>query len=217
MTEAGPTSERITVPRTLPPLPDFGGATAGLPAGRDIAVVVTAEHRRLESLCAQLADPAGPSDRRRRVAQVVTAMLARHLSAEEQYLYPAVRVAVPGGERLADREVAEDRAILVALQQLTAADDGDLDRLADSVVVQLRRHTASAEAELLPLLGQMVSAEELVRLGNRFELAREAAPTRPHPTTPATPPWNKIVDPTVGVVDKLRDAVSRRATYAEDL
>jgi hypothetical protein len=43
-------------------------------------------------------------------------------------------------------------------------------------------------------------------------IAEEAAPTRPHPGTPATPPWNKVVDPMVGVVDRLRDAVDRRTT-----
>jgi hypothetical protein len=49
------------------------------------------------------------------------------------------------------------------------------------------------------------------------EAAEEAAPTRPHPGTPATPPWNKIVDPAVAVADKVRDVVGRRTTYRRDL
>ena len=214
-----PPPERITVPLSLPPLPEFGAAATSRPGGRDVVQVVTADHRRIAALCAELADPGTPADRRHRVAQVVTAMLTRHLCAEEQYLYPAVRDAVPDGEELAGREVAEDRAILRTLLDLAAAapDGEDFDRLAGSVAVQVRRHTDAAEGELLPLLAQMASAEELIRLGNRFELAAEAAPTRPHPGTPATPPWNKVVDPTVGVLDKVRDAVSRRVTYAEDL
>ncbi len=56
----------------------------------------------------------------------------------------------------------------------------------------------------------MATDEELIRLGNRSEIAEEAAPTRPHPGTPATPPWNQIVEPAVGVVDKVRDAVTGR-------
>jgi hypothetical protein len=63
----------------------------------------------------------------------------------------------------------------------------------------------------------MVPIEDLIRVGNRFETAAEAAPTRPHPATPSSPPWNKVVDPAVAVVDKLRDAVTRRTTYAKDL
>ena len=202
----------------LPPLPDFGTDVNARPAGRNVVDVIADEHRRLLGLCAELTDASVPADRRRRVAQVVTAGLSRHLSAEEQYLYPAVRAAVPGGEDLAAREVAEDRAILVTLQQLAAATvDADVERLGAAVAVQLRRHADSAAEELLPLLTQMASAEELVRLGNRVETAKEAAPTRPHPGTPATPPWNKVIDPAVGVVDKVRDAVGRRVTYPQDL
>ncbi len=202
----------------LPPLPDFGTDATARPAGRNVVDVVADEHHRLLALCAELTEASVPADRRRRVAQVVTAALSRHLSAEEQYLYPAVRAAVPGGEELAAREVAEDHAILVTLQQLAAAtEDVDVERLGGAVAVQLRRHADSAADELLPLLLQMASAEELVRLGNRVETAKEAAPTRPHPGTPAIPPWNKVVDPAVGMVDKVRDAMSRRVTYPQDL
>ena len=69
----------------------------------------------------------------------------------------------------------------------------------------------------MPLLVRMASVEDLVRLGNRVESAKEAAPTRPHPGTPATPPWNKVVDPAVAIVDKVRDVVGRRTTYPQDL
>jgi len=81
----------------------------------------------------------------------------------------------------------------------------------------VRRHVAADSEELFPVLAQMVPIDDLIRVGNRIETAEEAAPTRPHPGTPSTPPWNKIVDPAVAVVDKLRDAVTRRTTYLSDL
>lgn len=209
----------MTVP--LPPLPRTAGGddVAGLPAGRSVVEVLTEEHRRLTALCERLTEADLGAERRRQIAEVVTASLTRHLSAEEQYLYPAVRAAVPDGDRLAAREVAEDHAILLTLQELsaTAPDDPEFDRLAGAIVTELRRHAQAATTELLPLLAAMASAEDLVRLGNRVELAEEAAPTRPHPSTPSTPPWNKVVDPALGAVDKLRDAVSGRVTYARDL
>ena len=68
------------------------------------------------------------------------------------------------------------------------------------------------EETLFPRLREAVSEADLIRLGNRVVIAEEAAPTRPHPGTPATPPWNKVVDPAIAVLDKLRDAVGRRAT-----
>jgi hypothetical protein len=200
----------------LPPLPNLG---PGRTAGRNVVDVLADEHRTLLSLCAQLTDPALSAVRRRRVAEVIVATASRHLSAEEQYLYPAVRAAVPGGEALAAREIAEDRAVLVTLKRwaTTSPPAAEFDRLAAAAGTQLRRHAEVAAAEVLPRLLGAATAEDLVRLGNRVETAEEAAPTRPHPSTPSTPPWNKLLEPAIGVLDRLRDAVGRRMTYPDDL
>jgi hypothetical protein len=172
----------------------------------------------------------------------VVAQLSRHLSAEEQYLYPAVRQVVPEGAALADRELAEDHALLLALRDLDrsvssrspstppaapspppvppsppAAAPSPSASAAARVVEAVRRHVEADAAELLPRLAREVPVEDLIRVGNRVETAGEAAPTRPHPGTPSRPPWNKIVDPVVALADKTRDALSRRPTYPEDL
>lgn len=181
----------------------MGGETSG----RSIVDVVAEQHREIIALTDRLS--ADPEDRK--VASVLVATLSRHLSAEEQYLYPAVRTVVPGGDRIAVRELAEDQELLKLLGGLERG--GDATNITDSI----RRHVAADAEELLPLLEQMASAEDLIRLGNRFETAEEAAPTRPHPSTPATPPWNKVVDPLVGVLDKMRDAITARKTYMRDL
>ncbi len=192
----------------LPPLPPVGGETTG----RNVVDIVAEQHRQLLELCDRMV--AEPDDRR--IADVVTATLSRHLSAEEQYLYPAVRTAVPDGEVLADRELAEDHELLVALRRLASA-GADRAESAATVAAAVRRHVEADAAELLPLLQQMAPVEDLIRVGNRFELAEEAAPTRPHPSTPSTPPWNKVVDPAIAVLDKFRDAVTGRTTYPGDL
>ena len=197
----------------LPPLPPVGGATTG----PSVVDLLTHEHRELLALCGELTVDGTDVARRRTVAQVLSAEISRHLSAEEQYFYPAVRSTVPDGYALVDREIAEDRALLEALRLLETADEGNRDARADDVCRRLTRHADAAAADLFPVLVQMASAEELIRLGNRVELAEEAAPTRPHPGTPASPPWNKVVDPAVAVVDKMRDMVSRRTTYPRDL
>jgi Hemerythrin HHE cation binding domain len=197
----------------LPPLPPIGGETTG----RNVVDVIAEQHRTLTALCDRLT-AAGDAERRR-IAEVVVAALSRHLSAEEQYLYPAVRRVVPDGDRIADRQLAEDHDLLVTLRRLDGVrpDDPAFDGLAADVSAAVRRHVAADAAELLPLLTQMAPVEDLIRIGNRVELAEEAAPTRPHPSTPSRPPWNKVVDPVVAVVDKARDALSRRTTYLNDL
>ncbi|WP_433292755.1 hemerythrin domain-containing protein [Actinoplanes sp. CA-030573] len=194
----------------LPPLPPVGGETTG----RNVIDVLGRQHRDLLDLCDRLvaAKRTPGEDDDRRVAGVLVAELSRHLSAEEQYLYPAIRRVVPGGEDLAARELAEDRELLVLLQRLEK-DITVIDEIAEAV----RRHVAADAEELLPVLAEMVPIDDLIRLGNRVETAEEAAPTRPHPGTPSSPPWNKLVDPAVAVVDKLRDVVTGRTTYLSDL
>jgi len=186
----------------LPPLPPTGGEITG----RNAIDVLGDQHHQLIELCDRLV--AEPS---RKLRDVVVATLSRHLSAEEQYLYPAIRKVVPGGDDLAARELAEDKALLVLLQRVQK--DQDFEELAAAV----RRHVAADSEELLPVLTQMVPIEDLIRVGNRIEVAEEAAPTRPHPATPSSPPWNKVVDPVVAVVDKVRDVVTNRTTYPSDL
>ena len=121
---------------------------------------------------------------------VFVACLMRHLSAEAQYLYPVARRVLPSGPRLADAALALDRILL-------------LDPLAPAA---LDGHLSLGLPGVLP-------EHDLIRLGNRVQIAQEAAPTRPHPSAPATPPLNKLVDPALGVVDKVRDLLSRRGTW----
>jgi hypothetical protein len=191
------------VPVPLPPLPKFGGETTG----RTVVDVLTEQHRELIALF-HPDQPAPPH----KVAQVVVATLSRHLSGEEQYLYPAVRAVVPGGDELADKELAEDHDLLVLLRRLDRGEP-----VAAEVERAVRRHVEADAARLLPVLREVVPIEDLIRVGNRLETAEEAAPTRPHPATPSKPPWNKVVDPVVAVADKVRDTVTGRTTYARDL
>ncbi len=41
---------------------------------------------------------------------------------------------------------------------------------------------------------------------------KQMAPTRPHPAAPDSPPADKILGPAAGLLDRMRDAVTRRGT-----
>ncbi|MGC4853393.1 hemerythrin domain-containing protein [Micromonospora sp. DT4] len=191
----------------LPPLPPAPAPDEGYrPGGRSVADIVDREHRQLLALVDQLTSPdAAPHE----ALAVLTAALSRHISAEEQYLLPAVRAALPAEAARVDAEIDGDAALLAALKGLN-------DETVTEVAERVHRHVDGVGA-LVAELRAVATPEELIRLGNRLEIAEEAAPTRPHPGTPATPPWNRIVEPAVGVVDKVRDAVTRRPTYLADL
>ncbi|MGI5521047.1 hemerythrin domain-containing protein [Micromonospora sp. CA-259024] len=186
----------------LPPAPEEGYR----PAGRSIADIVDQEHRQLLALLDQLT---GPDATPQEGLAVLTAALSRHLSAEEQYLLPAARAALPTATERVDAEINADAGLLATLKELT-------EETLTEVTERVRRHVDGVGA-LVTELRTVATEEELIRLGNRLEIAEEAAPTRPHPGTPATPPWNRIVEPAVGVVDKVLDAVTGRPTYLADL
>jgi hypothetical protein len=208
----------MTVP--LPPLPSFPGVDAThRPPGRSIVDVLDHEHDKVATLCEELLGDDVSTERRQRVASVVVAELSRHVSAERQYLYPTVRALLPGGAALAEVCTAEDTTLLHLLKQLegTSPDDPYYAKVADEVATQFHRHRDTATEQLLPPLRAAATDEQLIRLGNRVELVKEAAPTRPHPKAPANRPWNTVVDPALGVVDKARDVIFRRTTYVEDL
>jgi hypothetical protein len=170
----------------LPPLPPLprGAGDEVRPGGQGMPDLLDAQHRTLIGLCTRPA--------------ALVAAASRHLSAERQYLYPTVRAVLPDGARLAATGLAAD----AALQRALRADP-------DQVVPALRRHLDWC-AQVLPRLAAALTGTELVRLGNRVQIATEAGPTRPHPAAPATPPWNKLVDPAVGVVDRVRDLLTGR-------
>jgi hemerythrin-like domain-containing protein len=203
----------------LPPLPEELEEQYR-PSGSSIIDTLDSEHRELLRLAAELADEKNsPSPRRKELSTVVTAMVTRHLSAEEQYLYPAVRSKVANGDALADDQVVEHRALLLMLAALEtlSADDAEFDVIADRFAAELKTHVDNADRLLLPQLNEAADDTDLIRLGNRAEIAKEAAPTRAHPDSPTSSPLNKITEPLIGVVDKVRDAVSGRTTYPQDL
>lgn len=202
------------MPVGLPPIPSLGDDDPYHdPGGTDLITLLLDEHRAIERLRRALAVETDPQ-RRRTMSDVLVAMISRHLSAEEQYLYPAVRAALPDrGAELARTAVEIDLQVHAALA------DGpvEVDRGGDEIHHAWQRHLDITERDLMPQLQSSATAEELIRLGNRAEIAEEAAPTRPHPRAPASPPWNRVAAPALGLLDKVRDLVGGRTTYPEDL
>lgn len=184
--------------------------------GGDVIAELTTDHGEVEEFFARIeALPSGDPQRGVYADQAVIE-LVRHSVAEEEYLYPAVRDHVPGGDELADRELREHDEAEQTMKALEGCDAGDpeFDARVATLMREVREHIREEEGELFPRLRASASPETLEKLGEKVRAAKKTAPTRPHPATPDSPGANKLLAPGAGMVDRLRDALSGRGRKA---
>ncbi|MET8942801.1 hemerythrin domain-containing protein [Streptomyces sp. NPDC004542] len=180
--------------------------------GGNVIDELVTDHREVENLFGKIeALPSG--DRKRKIyADQATMELVRHSVAEEAYLYPAVREHVEGGGALADKELEDHAKAEQLMKDLESreADDPEFDRLMTALMSGIRTHVSDEEQNLFPRLRAACPADALNELGDKVRQAKKTAPTRPHPAAPDKPPAHKMLAPGVGLVDRLRDALSGR-------
>lgn len=177
----------------------------------DLITELVKDHNELRAMFDSITDT--PSDEKRQeVARQIITELVRHSVAEEQYLYPATRRALPDGDTLADHEIAEHSEVERMLSRLekTPVEDPAFATLVSEIISSVLHHVREEEEELFPRLRAALDEDELARLGDAVRLAKRTAPTHPHPSTPDTPPLNLVGDPVIGLVDRVRDALSGR-------
>jgi hypothetical protein len=192
----------------LPVLPGEGERYRYMPGGDSIIALFDAEHATLASLVSDSLNSTS--------IDALTAMLCRHLSAERQYLYPAWLKLDPEASSAVAAETGLHRRLLAATGELIRAQPGSPERGAalETVTAIFAAHENTCRTTISPVLHSRMSAVDLVRLGNRAEIALEAAPSRPHPGAPMDAPWNKITDAFIGLADKARDVFTRRQAFA---
>lgn len=174
---------------------------------------IITDHREVEDMFKELESNDNPEERRQLVERVITE-LVRHSVGEEQYLYPAARRVLEDGDKIADHELHEHAEAEEIMSKLEKADAGDaeFDKLVGELIKDIRHHIEDEEGDLLPKMREACDVAELSKLGEQFDNAKKMAPTRPHPSAPDKPPANKILGPGVGLIDRMRDALSGRNT-----
>lgn len=180
----------------------------------DLISVIIADHRAVEQVFIELETGHATPEQRRDLADHVIAELVRHSVAEEQYMYPMAREVLEDGDSIADHEIeehAEAEQMMKDLEEVNAA-SAEFDQLMSKLISDIRHHVEDEEQDLLPKLQSACSDEQLQDLGQKVLQAKEIAPTRPHPGAPDTPPANRLLDPGAGLVDRMRDRLTGRAT-----
>ncbi|MFG3578789.1 hemerythrin domain-containing protein [Micromonospora chersina] len=186
---------------------------------RDVVDVLMTDHREVEAIFVELESRQGTPEHRRQLADVVIAELVRHSVAEEAYVYPAARKALPDGDQLAEHEISEHADAERTMKELESLDPSEprFDELLTKLTATIRHHVQEEENDLFPRLRAACAREELVELAGKVQAAKKLAPTRPHPAAPDHPPANKLLAPGTGLVDRMRDALSGRPTSMREL
>jgi hemerythrin-like domain-containing protein len=188
----------------------------------DVFDVLSADHAEVKQMLTQL--ESGPSrsagareaqlDARAKVAEQLIIESSKHEAVEEQYFWPTVRERVSMGDELADHAIAQEdeaKRVLARLDKI-APSDPEFDDLLTKFIPAAREHIAFEETQVWPALRHELSAAEAEHLGAKLTDAKKTAPTRPHPSTPASPGVLKTAGPAVAMADQVRDAMTGRGT-----
>lgn len=184
---------------------------------RDVIEVLTHDHREVERMFAELEALHGVGtdearQRRRDLTDQVTIELVRHSVAEEADVYPAVKKKVSESEaEHAKEEHAEAEKTMKRLEGLKP-DEPEFEAQLALLMHEVREHVAEEEGQIFPHMRSVFTEDELVDLGRKVESTKKLAPTRPHPSAPDEPPGDKILGPITGLLDRMRDAVTKRGT-----
>jgi len=179
----------------------------------DVVDVLISDHRDVTALIGEVRTVADPMMRRDLIDTAISE-LVRHAVAEEMYVYPAMRKYLPDGDKAVEHDIEEHKELEQAMKRLEAVDvsDPQFGAALHRLEVVLADHVQDEESEQFPELRRRVPPEELAELAGKVETAKKLAPTRPHPGAPNSELFHKLVGPGVGLVDRLRDKLTGRAT-----
>jgi hemerythrin-like domain-containing protein len=154
----------------------------------DVLTVLTRQHDAVTSLVKQLSTIPGRSrggtpaqaSQRESIVDMVSEMLARHETAEEQHLWPAVREVLPDGDEWVARGRRQEQEATETLLAAGRADcqSEEFDDLVETLTTQLHKHVALEDQVFLRLREAMPEPDR-AELGRRVLAAQEDVTPRP--------------------------------------
>jgi hypothetical protein len=130
------------------------------------------------------------------------------------FVYPVMEEHFENGHEEVAHDKEEHKRLEELLKQLEGLEPEDpaFPQCVGRIQEVLADHVADEESEQFPKLRASLPADRLIDLRDKVEMAEKVAPTRPHPGAPNSEMFHKLVGPGVGMVDRLRDALSGRMT-----
>ncbi|NWF29578.1 hemerythrin domain-containing protein [Streptomyces sp. PKU-EA00015] len=172
----------------------------------DVVALLMRQHGDIRNLFDEVEATTG--EERRDAFRRLVRLLAVHETAEEEVVHPFARRSIPGGERVVEDRLAEEKAAketLVALDDLDTDDPKFMPRL-----VQLRtdvqEHARAEERYEFAHIRRSTDATQLAAMAKAVKAAEAMAPTRPHPAVQSGAA-NMALGPVAALMDRTKDAV----------
>jgi Hemerythrin HHE cation binding domain len=155
----------------------------------DLLEILTHDQHELMDMFGELT-AARDARERRRILDDVTVVFAWYSAVEETHLYPAVRRALPDGDRIADKGMSDNAEAERLLTELHEASEGDqaVEPLARRLIGEMNEHMCEETDALFPRLAARVGRDDLRRLGAQVEAALDDASRLPDVPVPAPVP-----------------------------
>jgi len=177
----------------------------------DAITLLKQDHKTVEQIFKQFEKASQPAQQRN-LARRAVEELSVHAAIEEMVFYPAVRDRVPETEDTVLESLEEHHIVKWTLSELEDMEpDHERFKAKMTVLIEsVRHHVKEEEQELFPAVRKAIGRKEMAQLGDALEEAKKAAPTRPHPKAPDTPPGNLVAGPAAAVVDKAKAKVKKK-------
>ena len=177
----------------------------------DVIELLEHDHREVEEMFAEFDKATDPKERRT-IADKIIIELVRHSEAEEQAVYPAMKKALSDGEQLVEHEISEHSEAEQLMKQLDGMDpqDAQFPVLMGQLKSAIEEHVREEETDAFPRFRDAVSKDELDKLGTVVQALKKIVPTHPHPSAPDHPPFNALLGPGAGLLDRVRDLLTGR-------
>jgi hemerythrin superfamily protein len=181
--------------------------------------LLTQDHRDVEALFKKF-EGLGKRAHKGREATVgkMIVALSQHAVIEEQVFYPEVRARMTSVNDDVLEALEEHHVVkwtLSELEKMTSEDE----RYGAKVTVlmeSVRHHVKEEEKGLFPQVRKALSRTELEEMGEQLVAAKKAAPTKPHPRSPDTPPGNVVAAALTAPLDAAANVIGSAAGKIRD-
>ena len=177
--------------------------------GNDVVSYLKAQHEQVKLMFQDVIGAEG--EERARAFYSLRRMLAVHETAEEEIIHPVARKELDDGKAIVDARLAEERQAKTTLAELESldVDSDEFDLKLIDLQAAVLAHAQSEEEMEFARLGAILDAGKLDRMRRAAEFAEMVAPTRPHKGVESAAA-NLLVGPFASMVDRARDAISRK-------